>query len=137
MGITHTDITLVNTLDEMNFKNGGIKESDVRKVDVWATADTGAGTLVINENIRKALGLEIQGEKPVHFGDGSSKVCKRTEPVEVRWKDRYTTCRPILIPELDKVLLGAIPMEDLDLIVNPVTQTVEGANGDVWMGYCY
>jgi glutamine amidotransferase PdxT len=57
-------------------------------------------------------------------------VCKVTEPVEIRWKERFATCNAIVIPGAENVLLGAIPLEDMDLMVNPVKQALEGVHGD-------
>jgi hypothetical protein len=36
----------------------------------------------------------------------------------------------VVIPESEEVLLGAIPLEDMDLRVNPVKQALEGIHGD-------
>ena len=50
--------------------------------------------------------------------------------VEVYWKDRFTVVHAMIIPGAEKVLLGAIPLEDMDLIVSPATQEVAGVHGD-------
>jgi len=38
--------------------------------------------------------------------------------------------RALVVPGAEKVLLGVIPLEGLDLMVNPVTQELVGAHGD-------
>ena len=40
------------------------------------------------------------------------------------------TLPALVIPGAEKVLMGAITLEGLDLIVNPVTQELIGAHGD-------
>jgi predicted aspartyl protease len=50
--------------------------------------------------------------------------------VEVRWKDRKTSCEAVVLPGEPEVLLGAYPLEGLDLTVNPKRQEVVGAHGD-------
>ena len=56
--------------------------------------------------------------------------CKVTEPVMIFCKDRFTACPALVMPNEQAVLLGAIPLEDMDLIVNPAKQILEGAHGD-------
>ncbi|MDR3335387.1 MAG: hypothetical protein LBT13_10975, partial [Treponema sp.] len=64
------------------------------------------------------------------LADGSKQVYRITAPVEVHWKDRDTDCRAIVLPNADEVLLKAIPLADMDLIVNPATGELTGAHGD-------
>jgi hypothetical protein len=50
--------------------------------------------------------------------------------VEVHWKNRDTACPALLLPGAQEVLLGAIPLEDLDLLVDPAGGELQGAHGD-------
>jgi hypothetical protein len=86
--------------------------------------------LVINEVLCRHLGLGIQGTKQATLADDTKKTVKIAEPVEVCWKNRSMTCRPLVVSEAGKILLGAIPLEDMDLIVDPVRQMVIGAHGE-------
>ncbi|MDR3336810.1 MAG: clan AA aspartic protease [Treponema sp.] len=130
MGIVHSEIILKNAGDVANVQRGIIPEKEVRAVAVNALVDTGAGTLVINEETRQKLGLTTKGLRRATLADGESEVYKVTEPVEIHWKDRDTTCPAIVIPNANKILLGAIPLEDMDLIVDPQRQQLVGAHGD-------
>ncbi|MDR1316119.1 MAG: retroviral-like aspartic protease family protein [Spirochaetales bacterium] len=130
MSIVYTDITLKNAWDVANAGRGLVEEKDIRSVAVHALVDTGAVTLVINEAVREALGLEIRGSFNAALADGSKQAYAATEPVDIQWKDRESSCRAIFVPDADEVLLGAIPMEDMDLIVHPRKQEVVGAHGN-------
>ena len=130
MGMVFTDITLKNVFDEDKAREGLIKEDEVRSVTVKALVDTGASTIVINEELRQKLGLEKTEERRCKLADGKRVPGWRTDPVGIRWKNRMSACPAVVIPEADKVLLGAIPLEDMDLIVCPKTQEVVGAHGD-------
>jgi clan AA aspartic protease len=130
MGTVYTEITLKNAGDRVRLQEKLIKEQEVRTVTVQAMVDTGCGTLVINDEIRKALGLEISGLRSSTLADGAWHVCQVTEPVEIHWKNRDTACKAIVLPGAEDVLLGAIPLEDMDLIVNPARQELTGAHGD-------
>lgn len=130
MGITYAEIILKNAVDAGNFRRGLIKEKEVRQTVVRAIVDTGAGTLVINEEVRKVLGLEVRGLRRATLANDGKELCKLTEPVEIQWKNRDTTCPALSASESGDILLGAIPLEDMDLIVNPAKQELEGAHGD-------
>jgi predicted aspartyl protease len=130
MGTVYEEITLKNAMDVGDAESGFIKEAEIRETAVRAIADTGAITLVINEGIREKLGLKIQGERVVTFANDTKGICKVTGPVEVLWKDRSFICQAMVASDKGEVLLGAIPLEGLDLMVNPVDQKLVGVHGD-------
>jgi clan AA aspartic protease len=130
LGTVYAEITLKNAGDVAIAQRGRITEAEVRTAKVTALVDTGCGSLAINEDIRKTLGLSIKGLRGGTLADGSKQACQVTEPVEIHWKNRYTACPAIVLPGADAVLLGAIPLEDMDLIVNPAQQELTGAHGD-------
>ncbi|MDR2510647.1 MAG: hypothetical protein LBC77_08405 [Spirochaetaceae bacterium] len=123
-------ITLKNKREAGNAKVGFIPESDVHSMTVSAFVDTGSWYLVINEEVRAALGLELDGVASVELADGTVKEFPITEPVEYRWKDRKSSIGAMLIPESSDVIFGAICMEALDLIVDPVDECLHGKHGD-------
>jgi len=130
MGLVYTDITLKNATDVVNTLRGIAKEPDIHQTTVRAMVDTGCFTLVIPEAIRKELGLAVVEERDVTLANETSETCKVTEPVEVHWKDRHDVVRAMVLPSAKEVLLGAIPLEGMDLIVDPARQTVIGAHGE-------
>ncbi|GHV78952.1 hypothetical protein AGMMS49944_07430 [Spirochaetia bacterium] len=130
MSITHTNITLKNAIDVGEAKRGLIAPSEVRETAVRALADTGAGTLVINDWVLAKLGLRIKGLKRITLGNNYKEIFRVTEPVEVHWNDREMSCDALVAPNDGPVLLGAIPMEDMDLMVCPKSEEVIGAHGD-------
>ncbi|MDR1869164.1 MAG: clan AA aspartic protease [Treponema sp.] len=129
MSLVKTEITLKNTEDKMKAKRGVIKETEIRQITVNALVDTGAWTLVINEEIREKLGLEILGSDSGTLADGTSTEYNVAGPLDVNWKNRRVTCDALVLPDADDVLLGAIPLEAMDLTVNPRRELV-GAHGD-------
>jgi len=130
MGTVFADITLKNVKDIHMAENGYIKKEEVRQTTLKAIVDTGAMSLVINEELRRELGLEIVGEKRVTFGNASKETVKRAGPVEVHWKNRDIICQPLVASESGRILLGVIPLEGMDLMVDPVRQELVGAHGD-------
>jgi clan AA aspartic protease len=130
MGIVYADIILKNSVDVVNAEEGIIKESEIRQVFVRAMVDTGAGSLVINEEMREKLGLGVRGLRRATFANNAKEICKVTDPVTIYWNDRYTAAPAWVIPSSSEVLLGAIPLEDMDVIVDPARQTLISAHGD-------
>jgi clan AA aspartic protease len=130
MGTTYAEITLKNDVDVGMQRRGLIKESEVRQITLRVVADTGADTLIINEAVRAALGLELAGPADAWLADGNKSGCQIAETVAVHWKDRFMTCQPWVLAGAKEVLLGAIPLENMDLMVDPTSQQVVGAHGD-------
>ena len=129
MSIVKTDITLRNALDIGKEREGIIKKPEIRTITLNALVDTGAWTLVINNKIREKLGLYIVGTESGTLADGTKQDFDLAGPVEVIWKNRRTTCEALVIPEADDILLGAIPLEAMDLTINPRRELV-GVHGD-------
>jgi clan AA aspartic protease len=130
MGTFREEITLENIKDCGLAEHGYIKESEVRTLKVDATPDTGAWTLVINEDVRQKLGLEIKETRNSTLADGKTSSYAITESVNIYWKNRFTALPAVVVPGAKEVLLGALPLEAMDLIVDPVRQQLAGAHGD-------
>ena len=133
MGIVRTEITLKNAWDVTNAQHGIIKEPEIRQIVVQAVVDTGAMTLVINEELRRQLGLGVVGTKEATLADNTKKTVKIAEAVELHWNNRFMTCNPWVVGS-GNTLLGVIPLEHMDLMVDPVSQTLVGAHGEKEVG---
>jgi len=129
MGLVQAEITLKNIRDEIMAKEGYINEPEIRQTTIKAVVDTGAMTLVINEQLRQQLGLGVVGARQATLAYNTRKTVKIAEAVEVHWKDRSMTCQPWVINE-GRTLLGLIPLENMDLMVDPCSQELVGAHGD-------
>ena len=130
MGHVYTEITLRNPFDVRDYKRGMIDEPEIRQATITAMVDTGAATLVINEDIRRQLGLEAEDTYEAELADGSKQIYSYTEAVQIQWKNRRATCQAVVVPNANEILLGAIPLEAMDLIINPLRQELTGAHGD-------
>ena len=130
MGTVFEEITLRNMRDVSSAWAGRIKEQDIASVTATAIVDTGAASLVINEEIFQKLGLQVRTERTARVADGRRVYCKVTEPVEVLWKNRGTSCEAMVIPGAEFVLLGAVALEMMDLMVDPVNLKLVGVHGD-------
>jgi clan AA aspartic protease len=96
---------------------------ELTPVEVAALADSGAVHLCIPEHIQIQLKLEAIDNKEVTLADGSKKLVPYVGPIELRFKNRVGFAGALVMG--DQVLLGAIPMEDMDLIIIPKTRTLD------------
>jgi predicted aspartyl protease len=128
MSIFKEEITLSNVVDKVRVECGVLKE--IRALTVKAMPDTGSWTLVINEATREKLGLAIEGAIGASLADGSTATYNQTEAVKIQWKNRSTTQQALLVPGADDILLGALPLEAMDLMVDPVNERLVGVHGD-------
>jgi clan AA aspartic protease len=92
-------------------------------VKVNALADSGAVHLCIPERVRAKLRLEAIDEKVVTLADGSQKSVPYVGPIEIRFKNRVGFTGALVMG--DQVLVGAIPVEDMDLVVIPRTRKLD------------
>jgi clan AA aspartic protease len=129
MSIVHTEITLKNEIDAAFAEKGYIKEDEIRQITTQAIVDTGAWTLVINNETCEKLGLREQGYGEANLADGHKGEFPMVGPLEIRWKNRRFTCDALVMPDAPDILLGAIPLEGMDLTINPKRELV-GVHGD-------
>ena len=137
MGTVYTEITIVNAGDLARARGKPVEEQNIREATVNALVDTGAMTLVIGEDLCEKLGLEMRGYKEVSLANDATEICRITEPVEIHWKERESVCFPWVLPGSNEVLLGVIPLEDMDLMVDPKKLELTGRHGEKEMKRLY
>jgi len=118
MGLVYADITLINSGDFTNAKRGLISSEKVRQCNVRALVDTGAYMLTIGEELRDKLGLDFDSHADIELADGKRTKCELVGPVKIVFKTRTTTCLAVVLPGAAEVLLGAIPLEGMDVIID-------------------
>ena len=93
------------------------REPDLLPVTAKALADTGALMLCMPEHVALQLKLETESMREVSVADGRSKNVPYVGPVRVSFGKRFCYVGALVLG--DEVLLGAVPMEDMDLVVSP------------------
>jgi clan AA aspartic protease len=130
MGHINTQIILKNFADARRAKKGQLPEEEIRQVTVDAMVDTGATTLIINKDLFQKLGLDVMEKREITFANDAKEICKLTEPVEIHWHDRFVAMSALVVEDASEVLLGVLPLEGMDLMVDTVNQKLIGAHGD-------
>lgn len=116
MGLVHADIELINPRDP-----------GLRPIAVRALVDTGAVTLCIPEHIALQMNLAELEKREVTVASGRASLVPYVGPVQVRFENRNCFTGALVLGDSvlrDSVLLGAVPLEDMDLVVNPRLQQV-------------
>ena len=111
MGYVYAEIELANP-----------REPDLENINASALVDTGALMLCIPEHIKVQLNLEEAEKREVTTADGRKQLVSYVGPVRVRFQNRSCFVGALVLG--DQVLLGAVPMEDMDLIVTPSSRSV-------------
>jgi len=123
MGPVKADIELWNAIDLGMSRSKKLDEEFLRKVSVNALVDTGAYYLCINQDIATQLGLPLIEKKLAEMADGNIKEFDIVGPIEVRFRNRKTTVDAMVMPGgTTEVLLGAIPLEGMDVLIHPLKQ---------------
>jgi clan AA aspartic protease len=112
MDLIKTRITLSNP-----------KDSVLAPIEVEAVVDTGALHLCIPQHIAMQLQLQEMYKREVIVADGRRTLCPYVGPVQVTFGNRGCFVGALVLG--DEVLLGAVPMEDMDLVISPARLSVE------------
>jgi clan AA aspartic protease len=119
MTLTYADIELFNNADEMLCENGYLSTDKIRKVNITAMADSGAIRLAINEKIKNELGLRVRQQLNISLADGTKRTLDVAGPIRLKFQDRDCITDAFVLPDNEEPLIGAVPMELMDLVVVP------------------
>ncbi len=122
MGLVYADIELINGDDLALVRRNIIGEEEIKRMRVNALVDTGSYMLCINENIQEQLQLPIVEKRKGQLADGSIVEYDVVAPVEIKFKNRRSSVSAMVLPGDSEPLLGAIPLEDMDVIIHPLRQ---------------
>lgn len=97
-------------------------EQQLTSIKVNALANTGAMMLCIPEHVALQLKLGTESVREVLMADGRNMNVPYVGPIKVSFGGRFCYAGALVLG--DEVLLGAVPMEDMDLVVNPKRREV-------------
>ncbi len=111
MGLTYANILLSNP-----------GKDHLKPIQVNALVDTGAVHLCVPEQVALQLELKENYKREVTTADGKVHLCSYVGPVHIKFENRGCFTGALVIG--DEVLMGAVPMEDMDLLIAPAKQQV-------------
>jgi clan AA aspartic protease len=111
MGVILADIELANA-----------RQDDLLPMTVNALVDSGAVHLCIPQHVANQLRLPVLDRREVTVANGASQMVDYVGPIKVKFANRQCLVGALVLG--DQALLGAIPMEDMDLVISPSRQTI-------------
>jgi clan AA aspartic protease len=124
MGKVMTKVKLTNNTDLENSHRGILAPDRVRSVEVEALVDTGATMMVIPAEVAVALGLEMADTRRVRYADGRTAALPRATAVRIEILGRDMVSDALVEAAGTTPLVGQIPLEALDLVVDPRSRDV-------------
>lgn len=122
MGLIYAEIELINGGDLEMVRRKLMDPDEVKRMRITALVDTGSLLLAINENIQEQMQFPVVEKRKAQMANGAIIECDVVAPVELRFKNRATTGRAMVLPGDSEVLLGAIPIEDMDVLIDAQRQ---------------
>ena len=119
MGLIYADIELINAIDLGLAKRHQIGEEEIKRIHINMLVDTGSVYMCINETVQEQLQLTVVEKRKGQLADGSAVEYDVVGPIEVRFKNRRCVVDAMVIPGDNELLLGAIPLEDMDVLIHP------------------
>lgn len=120
MGLVYADIELINGDDLALARRSLLDIDEVKRIHINMLADSGAYMMAINENIQAVLQLPFREKRKSVMADGSVVEHDVVGPVEVKFKNRTAVCNAVVLQGDNEPLLGAIPMEEMDVLIHPL-----------------
>jgi predicted aspartyl protease len=124
MGRVTVQVKLANNRDVQMLEGGAMPADQVRRVSLEGTVDSSANWLVLPTAVADQLGLPMGRPITVTYGDRRAEMRGTAVQVELELLGRKGTFRAILEPQRTNALIGAIVLEDLDLLVDCKAQRV-------------
>jgi len=107
MGLSHVDLQLTNLFSK-------------KTMTVRALVDTGAMFLCVTQEIATQLGFDSEEAETVRITVADGRSLTKIAPVRIEFANRSYVTEAFVIG--DEPLLGVVPIEAMDLIVDPVSQ---------------
>ena len=111
MGLIKAEIELSNP-----------REQEVKPIKAKSLVDTGALHLYIPEHIAIQLKLDELYKREVTTADGCKHLVPYMGPISIKFENRACFTGALVLG--DEVLLGAVPMEDMDVLISPAKQAL-------------
>ncbi|MGD9855744.1 MAG: hypothetical protein AB7U20_12435 [Planctomycetaceae bacterium] len=130
MGRFSVEVTLTNNEDNSLAKANVISTDQVRRARLPGVVDSGAAHLVLPGKVVKQLGFPDAGKVKVRYADHRTGKRRRVSNVLLQLLGREAVFTAIVEPKRDTALIGAIVLEELDLVVDCTKQALHPRDPD-------
>ena len=122
MNVEYADIELINSADLFLSRKNIQSDIEIRKCNIKMRANPKLYMMAINQTIKNQLGLDVVYTKKVTLANGDVEEFDVVGPIDIRFKNRKATCNAFVLKGDSEPLLGAIPMEEMDVLIHPLRQ---------------
>jgi predicted aspartyl protease len=122
VGCFSVDFEVANHVDVILAQQGMLEPDKVRKTIISGMVDSGATKLVLPEVVVKQLGLPIQGQLKVRYANNHTAKRNYVNYAQVQLQGREGIFSAVVKPKRKTALIGAIVLEDLDFLVDCLSQ---------------
>jgi clan AA aspartic protease len=122
MGVVYADIELINSEDLAMAHRNLIGDEEIKRMHLSMLVDSGAYMMAINETIQSQLEFRFIEKRKVQLASGEVVEYDVVGPIDVRFANRRAVCSAFVLPGDAVSLLGAIPMEEMDVLIHPKRQ---------------
>jgi len=122
MGRFKVEVELANNDDMARVRSGDLDPAKVRRVKIQGVVDSGATRLVLPAAVSKQLGLTATAKVKVRYADGRTAKRDQVEGVYLELLGRHSVFNAVVEAKRETALIGAIVLEDLDLLVDCTNQ---------------
>jgi clan AA aspartic protease len=122
MDVVYADIELINSEDLTMASRNLIGAEEIKRIRLSMLVDSGAYMMAINETIQSQLEFRFIEKRKVQLASGQVVEYDVVGPIDVRFANRRAVCSAFVLPGDSESLLGAIPMEEMDVLVHPKRQ---------------
>lgn len=122
MGLVYAEIELINSEDIVLARRFIIGEDKIKRIKINMLVDTGSVYMCINETIQAQLQLPVIEKRKGQLANGNIVEYDVVGLIEVKFKNRRCFVDAMVLPGNNEPLLGAIPLEDMDVLIHPYKQ---------------
>ena len=122
MGLVYAEIELINGGDLELARRNMLDPEDIKRMSVEMLVDSGSYYMCINETVKEQLDLSVIEKRKGQLANGQIVEYDVVGPIEVKFKNRRCHVDAMVLPGDSEMLLGAIPMEDMDVLIHPLRQ---------------
>ena len=130
MGRFAVEVKVLNNQDVHLAAHGALPPDKVRFAVLLGIVDSGAAKLVLPASTAEQLGVHTMGEATVRYADQRTATRPVVEEVRLELLGRHGTFSAIVEPDRTTALIGAIVLEDLDLLVDCTRQQLTPRDPD-------
>jgi len=124
MGLICAEVKVTSGLDIALSQRHIIGEDEIKSMNARMLVDTGARMLCINENMQDYLQIPVEETARQVLANGEAILCPVVGPVRLSFENRAITCSAVVLPGDTEPLLGAFPIEAMDVVIDVPTHSL-------------